>query len=153
MKSLSFGLPARLSAGGITVLLVLALTAFSLLPAAANPVTENPAAANAWLDRWVSQKGTTKIEVRSTADGLYEVAIVWVSEDADARVKESLGKILASGFTWDARKGEFSGGTLLELKGSECRLVPEDHETLGLIVKKGILSRTIPWTRATEAQP
>lgn len=144
MKSRAF--PFRLSGRSLILVLAASLTALYFFPVAANIDS-----AESWLDQWVSQKGTTRIEVRPAPDGLYEVVIVWVSENADSRVKESLGKTLASGFAWDSRKGEFTGGTLIELKGSECRLVPENRETLDLIVKKGILSRTIPWKRLSAA--
>lgn len=125
--------------------------AFILVPAFLAAAGVEKGGSEAWLDQWVSQKGTTRIEVRPAAGGLYEIVVVWVSEDADARVKDSLGKVLASGFAWDSLKGEFRGGTLTELKGSECRLVPEKGDTLALVVKMGILSRTVPWTRYAAA--
>lgn len=146
MKSRRNNTIVRRVSGRLFIILFLALASIGLVPAAETPARPDP-----WLDCWVSQKGTTKIEVRPAAEGLYEVVIVWVSEDADSRVKESLGKILASGFLWDSAAGEFKGGTLTELRGSECRMVPVKNDTLELIVKKGFLTRTIPWTRSGEA--
>lgn len=115
----------------------------------------------AWLDQWVSEKGTTRIELRQTEPGRYDFVVVWVSPDADDRVKASLGKPMAAGFAWDAAKGEFRGGRLTDSTGGddpkaksvECRLIPKGADTLEFIAKLGILSKTIPWTRVGKTAP
>lgn len=137
---------------------LIALAILVAIPAFCLTDTDGP---EAWLDQWVSEKRTTRIELRPAESGRYDFVVVWVSPDADDRVKASLGKPMAAGFSWDAAKGEFRGGRLTDSSGGddpkaksvECRLIPKGADTLEFVAKLGILSKTIPWTRFGKTAP
>ncbi len=114
------------------------------------------------LGTWVNEEQTTHIEIYKK-DGQYYGKIVWIpiAEDQDGnpitdrnnpdeelRDRELLGMDILEGFEY--KKGEWKNGTLYSPqrgKSLSPTLVITSDDELNIKVKKGLLRRTITWTR------
>lgn len=114
------------------------------------------------LGTWVNQEQTTHIEIYKQ-DGRYYGKIVWIpsnvdqdgnpitdrkNPDEELRDRELLGIDILEGFEY--KKGEWKDGTLYSpqngKKVSPTLQITSDDE-LNIKVKKGLIRRTVTWTR------
>ena len=126
-----------------------------------------PAAEDAILGTWLTENGDSKVAIssRRADDGgtLYSGEVVWLANptrngqpvhDANAsdpalRARPILGLEVLSGFT-RSPDGVLRGGTLYSPRRgksypAELSLTPDGR--LSVVVKAGLLSKTVYWTR------
>lgn len=115
-----------------------------------------PNAPDQYLGIWENEKGTLRFELLADATGTYSSLVVWASGETGDRGKASVGKPFAEGFRWDPTKNEFTDGVIVtSIPGSEsaeelaCILKPSGADSLALVVKKGIFSRTLRWNKVS----
>ncbi|RNC83774.1 MAG: DUF2147 domain-containing protein [Balneola sp.] len=114
------------------------------------------------LGTWVNKEQTTHVEIYKK-DGRYYGKIAWLprtvdqdgnpitdrnNPDEELRDRELLGADILEGFEYE--EGEWKGGTLYSpqngQKVSPTLQINSDGE-LNMKVKKGLMKRTVTWTR------
>lgn len=126
------------------------------------------AQADALLGIWLTEEKNSQIEITKTSSGQFVGRIVWLNEplDEDGKVKTDkenpnaslrnqrlLGLQILKGFTYDARKGEWSGGTIYDPdngKTYSAFMRLDGNNTLilrGYVMGMRMLGRNSTWTR------
>lgn len=134
----------------VSIVLVLALLVAPL--SLGNAATPSDLLAKDWLGQWRGEKALALFELRSSAKGSYEVAIIWVSPEADEAARSMEGQVLAWGLTWDKERGRFIGGTTAVQRDGRtvelpCELLPRKDGTMEFKASYGLLKRTTIWKR------
>jgi len=141
-------------------LLLLAVAMFISLPIWAQ--------ADALLGIWLTEEKNSQVEITKTANGQFVGRIVWLNEplDEDGKVKTDkenpnanqrnqrlLGLQILKGFTYDANKKEWSGGTIYDPdngKTYSAFMKLDGNNTMvlrGYVMGMRMLGRNSSWTR------
>lgn len=126
------------------------------------------AQADAVLGIWLTDNGKSQIEITKTSNGQYVGRIIWLNEpldengkpkldkenpDAKLKTQPILGMQLLKGFTYDANKKEWSGGTIYDPDNGKTytafmRLDGNNSLVLrGFVMGMRMLGRNTIWTR------
>jgi uncharacterized protein (DUF2147 family) len=141
-------------------LLLLAVAMFISLPIWAQ--------ADALLGIWLTEEKNSQVEITKASNGQYIGRIVWLNEplDEDGKVKTDkenpnaslrnqrlLGLQILKGFTYDANKREWSGGTIYDPdngKTYSAFMKLDGNNTMvlrGYVMGMRMLGRNSSWTR------
>lgn len=121
---------------------------------------QNPA--DKIVGEWLNEEKTSKIEISKTGNS-YSGKIVWLAHpygsdgkpltdiknpDPHKRTQSILGLTIVTGLKYSS--GEWMGGTIYAPKKgqyADCSVTVSDSNKLKIKVSKGILSKTIIWTK------
>ena len=141
-------------------LLLLAVAMFISLPIWAQ--------ADALLGIWLTEEKNSQVEITKASNGQYIGRIVWLNEplEEDGKVKTDkenpnaslrnqrlLGLQILKGFTYDANKREWSGGTIYDPdngKTYSAFMKLDGNNTMvlrGYVMGMRMLGRNSSWTR------
>lgn len=141
-------------------LLLLAVAMFISLPIWAQ--------ADALLGIWLTEEKNSQVEITKTANGQFVGRIVWLNEplDEDGKVKTDkenpnanqrnqrlLGLQILKGFTYDANKKEWAGGTIYDPDNGKTYtafMKLDGNNTMvlrGYVMGMRMLGRNSTWTR------